>query len=222
VAIDGDRVYIGEAGQIEIFDRQGQKEDTWLDGERMGLVTAIACLPDGLLVADTQQRCIHHYDRSRSWRNDIGEQHRKGGFHIPNGILDFALDAEGIVHVANPGMHRVERYRADGEYLDHFGRFHNRDPAGFPGCCNPTNIALDPQGRIYVTEKAGPRVKVYERSGELLAVIAEDSSFDAGCKNMDLAVSANGQVFVADTVRFEIQIFTAVESPALVGAEVGS
>ena len=47
------------------------------------------------------------------------------------------IDGEGILHVANPGMHRVERYKADGELLGHFGRFDGRDPAGLSGLLQP-------------------------------------------------------------------------------------
>ena len=123
------------------------------------------------------------------------------------------MDGEGVLHVANPGMHRVERYTADGTLLGHFGRFDGRDPAGFGGCCNPTNLTLDAQRRVIVSEKAGPRVKVYDPAGELLAVVA-DAVFDAGCRNMDLAVDARGRIYVADTVRLEICVFSPAAEAA--------
>ena len=53
------------------------------------------------------------------------------------------------------------RYTPDGTLLGHIGRFDGVDPAGFGGCCNPTNISVA-HGRVFVTEKADPRVKVYE------------------------------------------------------------
>jgi sugar lactone lactonase YvrE len=106
-------------------------------------------------------------------------------------------------------MHRVERYTADGTLLGHFGRFDGRDPAGFPGCCNPTNVAVDAKGRVIVSEKAGPRVKVYGPAGDLLAVVA-DTGFDPGAKNMDLAVDSKGRIYVADTAGLEICVFAPV------------
>jgi len=121
--------------------------------------------------------------------------------------LDFAVDAHGIIHVANPGKHRVERYTPGGELLGHIGSFHGTDPAGFGGCCNPTNVAVSE--RLYVTEKAGPRAKVYDFSGELQAVIAADV-FDPNCKNMSMAVDHRGRVYVADTVKLAIFVFEPV------------
>jgi sugar lactone lactonase YvrE len=207
VAVDADgRVWVGERGQVEIHDGRGALADTWRGGGRLGLVTAIGFGRGDVFLADATARWIHRYDRNGGFLNDIGDQQRKGGFHIPNGVVDFAVDGAGTVHVANPGMHRVERYSADGTLLGHFGRFDGRDPAGFPGCCNPTNLALDGKGHVIVSEKAGPRVKIYSPDGQLVTVVADDV-FDPGAKNMDLAVDSRGRVYVVDTVRLEICVF---------------
>jgi sugar lactone lactonase YvrE len=110
-----------------------------------------------------------------------------------------------MIHAANPGKHRIERYTPDDRLLGHIGRFDGIDPAGFGGCCNPTNVAVA-GGRIYVTEKADPRAKVYSLDGGLTAVIAS-TVFDPNCKNMDIAVDGRGRVYVTDTVRREILVF---------------
>lgn len=214
VAVDGDgRIWIGGRQNVEIHNSSGHLIDTWRDADRLGRVTAIGFGGGDVFLADATARCIRHYDGKGRFLNDIGDRHRKGGFDIPNGALDFAVDREGVLHVANPGMHRVERYSADGTLLGHFGRFDGRDPAGFPGCCNPTNVAVDTKGRVIVSEKAGPRVKVYGPAGELLAVVA-DTGFDAGAKNMDIAVDSKGHIYVADTVRLEICVFAPVTEDA--------
>lgn len=219
VAVAGEEVWVGEAGQVEVFSTEGRLRDTWRDGERLGLVTAIGFAGGDVLLADAVARCIRRFDRGGRFANNIGDKSRKGGFHIPNGVVDFAVDAEGVVHVANPGMHRVESYSPEGEFLGRFGHFDGIDPAGFPGCCNPTNVALGPGspqgdrcGRIFVTEKAGPRAKVYDPEGVFLEVIAAEEAFDATCKNMDLVVDKNGRVYVADTVRLQILVFEKGES----------
>lgn len=223
LTIDGEgRVWVGEPGRIEIFSRDGRVEDTWSDEERFRLVTALAVTAGEVFVADAGSRWIHRFDHARRLRNHIGDRHRKGGFHIPNGVLDFARDEDGTLVVANPGMHRVERYEADGTSRGFFGRFGQHDPEAFPGCCNPTNLTLGPGGEIVVSEKAGPRVKVYDRDGELLAVAADGAQFDQACKNMDLAVDRQGAIGVADTVGLSLAIFERQPVPddvAAAGAE---
>jgi sugar lactone lactonase YvrE len=218
VAVDPQgKVWAGQAGQIEIFDAAGVLVDTWHDDQRLGLVTALGFTAGGVLAADAVARCIRHYDRAGNFRNNIGDRHRKGGFHIPNGVVDFAVDRQGVVHVANPGMHRVERYTADGELVGRFGRFDGVDPEGFGGCCNPTNVAVANDGRVMVTEKAGPRAKVYDPEGHLLAVVAAGEAFDPAAKNMDLGVDDRGRIFVADTIRRRICVFEPVDSEEVEG-----
>ena len=207
VAVDRQgRVWVGQFQQVEIYHSQDEPV-IWHDSPRLGLVTAIAFGDTDVFLADANGRCIHRYNLQGRFLNDIGDKHRKGGFHIPNGVVDFAIDDQGILHVANPGMHRVERYQADGELLGHFGHFDGRDPQGFPGCCNPTNVTVDSAGRVIVTEKAGPRVKIYGARGALLTVVADDG-FDPGAKNMDVAVDSKGCIYVVDTEMLEIRAFT--------------
>lgn len=208
VAVDGQgRVWVGEAGRIEIFSSDGRLEDTWRDNELLRLVTALVVTPEEVFVADAGSRWIHRFDHERRLENHIGDNHRKGGFHIPNGILDFARDEDGTLVVANPGMHRVERYEPDGTPRGHFGRFGQQNAADFPGCCNPTNLALGPKGEIVVSEKAGPRVKIYDRDGALAEVLAGTTEFDPACKNMDLAVDREGSIAVVDTVALAVALF---------------
>jgi hypothetical protein len=208
VALAGDgSVYVGELRQIEIFDGNGQLIRTWRDEQFLGRVTSIGFALESVLAGDAADRAIRRFDRRGKFLNNIGKDNPVNGFLIPNGVVDFGVDAHGIIYAANPGKHRVERYAPAGELLGHFGRFDQRDPAGFPGCCNPTNIAVG--DAIYVTEKAGPRVKAYDFNGTLLAVIATDV-FDANCKNMDVAADARGRVYVVDTVKSAIFVFEPV------------
>ena len=215
IARDG-RVFVGESRQIEIFDAGGRLLDTWRDPERLGRVSAIGFCGSDVLAGDSHGRAIRRYDAGGRFLNDIGRNNRTQGFVVPNGVVDFGVDAAGIIHATNPGKHRVERYTPEGGLLGHLGRFGGVDPAGFSGCCNPTNVCVregsaegpgdDSALRIFTTEKAGPRVKVYDSAGTLLAVIA-DTGFDPNCKNMDVAVDSRGLVHVVDTVRLEIRVF---------------
>lgn len=207
VAVSGDgRVFSGQPGQVEIFDGAGRLQATWRDEQRLGLVTAIGFSTGNVFLADARDRCIRRYDASGKYLNDIGNDNRMKGFLIPNGVVAFGVDAKGVIHSANPGKHRVERYSAEGALLGHFGRFDGRDPAGFTGCCNPTNVTVTGGSMVWVTEKAGPRAKVYDAEGALLAVIASDV-FDPNCKNMSIAAGSRGRVYVADTVKLQIFVF---------------
>jgi len=204
-------VYAGELGQIEIFDAAGKLRDTWRDEKLLRRVTSIGFAKDSVLAGDSADRAIRRFDRHGKFLNNIGKDNPLGGLLIPNGVVDFAVDSEGTIHAANPGKHRVEQYAPGGQLLGHIGRFDGVDPAGFTGCCNPTNLAI--RDAIYTTEKASPRVKAYDFSGKLLAVIATDL-FDPNCKNMSIAVdeAARGRVYVVDTVKQAILVFERVSA----------
>jgi len=206
VATDEREVFVGEEGQIEVFDVSGELQRTWRNAELLGRVTAIDFLEDQIIVADALARCLRRFKSDGSFLNSIGHENRMRGFNIPNGSLDFAVDSEGIIHACNPGKHRVERYTREGELLGHIGRFDGRDPEGFPGCCNPTNVTVTEEGKVYVTEKAGPRAKVLDFEGNLISVIAT-GAFDPNCKNMDVAVDSRGRVYVVDTIRLQVHVF---------------
>ena len=205
VAADGS-VWVGQTGQIEIFNGAGKLLRTWKDGAHMGRVTSIGFLTDGALVGDAAQRCIHRFDAAGKFRNTIGKDNPLGGLHIPNGVVDFGVDPKGVIHVANPGKHRVERYSLEGALLGHMGKFTGPDPAGFSGCCNPTNVAVAGPNLLCVTEKAGPRAKIYDYAGKLIAMF-ESAGFDPGAKNMDVAVDAHGKVYISDPVKLAIFVF---------------
>ncbi len=208
VAIDG-TVYAGQLGQIEVFTGTGKLLRTWRNQPLAGRVTAIGFTGDSVLAGDTKARAIHRFDRNGTFLNTIGKDNPVNGLLIPNGVVDFSVDGGGTIYAANPGKHRVERYAAGGQLLGRMGSFDGNDPAGFTGCCNPTNVAVG--AALFTTEKAGPRVKAYDFEGRLLTVIATDI-FDANCKNMDIAADREGRVYVSDTVKLTISIFEPVNA----------
>ena len=209
VAVDeGGTVWVGQADQVEQFDKKGRRKGAWKDPKRLNLVTSIGFYKEYVLVGDVNDRGIRRYDRQGKWLNDIGKDNNTKGFMLPNGHLDFVVDGEGIIYAINSARHRVEKFTMDGKRVGRFGRFGNRRSEDFTGCCNPTNIALSGDGRILLTTKAPPGIKVFNTKGEFLGLI-EWNGFDPNCKNMDVAADGEGRVFVVDTVKSDIQVFIA-------------
>src|ERR1035437_7296387 len=112
VASDG-AIYAGEPGQIEIFDGAGKLLHTWRDERLLGRVTDIGVTKDSVLAGDAADRAIRRFDRGGKFLNNIGKDNPVNGLLIPNGVVDFAVDAQGIIYAANPGKHRVEQYALD-------------------------------------------------------------------------------------------------------------
>ena len=170
-------------------------------------MTAIGFVNENVIFADVKDRCLRLYHVSGKYLRNIGKDNRMQGFLIPNAHLDFAVDRDGVLHVCNPGKHRIERYSVGDKLLSRWGRFGGgSDPEGFTGCCNPTNIALMEDSRAVVTTKAEPEVKLYSKEGKLLERFG-DGAFDPNCKNMDVAVDADERIYVIDTAKRAILVF---------------
>jgi hypothetical protein len=179
----------------------------------LGRVTSLAVTDKYVLVGDVRGRCIRRYRLDGTYELDIGADNRMRGFAIRSGHLDFVLDGRGVIHASNQALHRIEQFSLEGKRLGRFGRFDGRDPVGFTGCCNPTNLGLTPAGDIVTVEKAPPRVKVYDVEGHLRAVMGE-GDFELACKNSDVAVDPRGRIYVADTVVHQIVVYEPVAGAA--------
>ena len=142
VAADGS-VYAGELRQIEIFDGDGKLHPTpGATRNLLGRVTEIGFIGDTVLAGDAADRAIRRFDRQGRFLNNIGKDNPRQRPAHPERRGVLRRGCAGHVHAANPGKHRVERYTPEGELLGHIGRFDGVDPAGFTGCCNPTNVAV--------------------------------------------------------------------------------
>jgi hypothetical protein len=210
VGPDG-RVYVGGAGRVDVFDGGGQRVGGFAFGEAGAppAVSAVAVHGGDILVADASARIIRRFDATGRQRNLIGDQGKTKTFMLPNGKLDVAVDAAGVVRATDSGRHQVTAWALDGAPAGRFGKFGMRDPADFVGCCNPINLATTPDGKIVTAEKVAARVKVFEPDGRMLAVISAEH-FDPMCTQIHLAVDSRGRILAADPVRRRIQVFSPV------------
>ena len=170
------------------------------------MVTSIAVAPNAIYVADFTSKRIAFFDRAG---HPTGFLAGAGRFDVPSPYFPVSISADGQVWVANPGEHRVEGYR-NGALTAKWGS------AGaaiekFCGCCNPGYLApcpLPTGGQGWLTsEKGTPRVKVYDRTGRLIGVVAGPEQFEPGSRGLAVAAAATGRVFVLDPRRAAVRVF---------------
>ena len=215
MAIGGDqRVYLGVAGQVEIYSAGGIRKGGFTAGEsgKSGNITAIKISGSEILVADASARCIRRYTETGKVIGEIGTQNKTRGFMLPNRSLDMDVDGKGTVRATDSGRHRVSSWVLDGTPAGYFGKFGLRNPEDFVGCCNPVNIAVAPDGKIITAEKVIARVKVFDAGGKLLALIGPEH-FDPQCIHLHLAVDSKGRIVVADPIRLAVKVFSIKTQP---------
>ena len=212
--VDGKgEVYAACGGRVRRFHPRGRELSAWgrggCDGDEFGYVSGIAVSEGKVFVADAGARMVYRFDADGTYLGRIGAKEDDPdelGFIVPSPYFDVVVRG-GVLFVTNPGRLRVEMYDYDGKRLAHWGRGGRKDDE-FPGCCNPTNIALFGDGRSAVSQKGKPVVKVFGATGKLLAVFGK-GAFDRECKGIDLAVDSSGRIYAVDPAASRVRVFEA-------------
>lgn len=225
LAVDKDgTVFAACIDHVEVYGPDGSRRAAWESAGEKAIFRSVAVSENAVLVADAGNRAVLRYDKSGKLAGRIGRPDRTKnieGFVLPSAHLDVVVGSDGLLRVSDPGRLRVEVYTLEGDPMQTWGRGSLRID-GFSGCCNPTDIALLPDGRVVTSEKGVPRVKVYTAAGQFQCVVAGPDSFPAGrcdeadCRTgyaMDVAADSRGRVLVLDPAVKQVRIFVPTEEP---------
>lgn len=219
VADDG-TVYVALTTRILTFGRDGKALGAWgVEGTgpgELGHVTSISVSGAHVLVADWKKLCIQRFTSTGRFVNLIGKRDdakKLVGLLAPSAHLDFDVDTAGNVVVGNCGRLRVETYAMDGTLVSAWGK-PGFAAERFAPCCNPSNLALMHDGNVVTAEKGLPRVKVYDRTGKLLAYIPREGNFSKEVKDMDLAVDSKNRIHVVEPIKGVVMVFRLTKAAA--------
>jgi hypothetical protein len=227
VALSSDgQIYVGLRNRVEVFDAMGQRLASWEPLDDRAFLSSIVVSKDDVFVADAGNAVVLRYDTTGKPINRIGEKDPARdipGFLVPSPYFDLALAPDGLLRVVSPGRTRVEAYTFDGD-LEFFWGENSIRIQGFCGCCNPVNIAMLPDGSYVTAEKGLIRVKIYDADGTFKGVVAGpdqlvkggasrvfENAEDAEASGFDVAVGADGRVFVLDTIENTVRVFVKNE-----------
>ena len=200
-------VYAGFTNRIDILPREGEQSSIEVPSDKAYL-TSLAVDARYVYAADAGSRKIWRFSLDGGEPFEIGHEDGAGarGFYVPSPFFDIALVGDGSLWAVNPGYHALEHYGADGTYLSGWEKS-SMTIEGFSGCCNPSHIALLPDGAFVTAEKGLPRVKIHESDGTLRCVVAAPDQFDEEVTGLDLAVDSRGCILVLDADRKQVRIF---------------
>jgi len=226
VADDGN-FYIGMKDHVEVLDGRSNRLAAWQNLGDDAVLTSIAVSKNNVFVADAGNRIVHRFDTTGKLINRIGAKDADRnipGFIIPSPHFDLAVARDGLLRVVNPGRHRIEAYTFDGDLEFSWGRFSNTDVKGFCGCCNPVNFAILQDETFVTCEKGLIRVKIYDPEGAFVGVVAGpeqlveegasricETTAECQSSSFDVAVDTNGRIFVLDTIKNIVRIFTRIK-----------
>jgi streptogramin lyase len=171
--------------------------------------TGVALAPNGdIFVSDGYGNCkVHRFSATGELLKSWGAPGSgPGEFRTPHGLT---VDAAGTVIVADRENDRLQFFDADGELLQEWN-----------GLQRPSNAAIGPDGRLYVSEMSwrvgdeSPlhgvstqddpcRVSVFDPDGRLVARWGGDDIAAPGnfIAPHDIAVDSHGDVYVAEVTQ---------------------
>jgi hypothetical protein len=202
-------VYLGMADHIQIYDKKGVQKTRWPSQGDKSLFTSVKVTSQNVYVADAGNLIVWQYDKQGKLNRRIGEKNDSKdipGFIIPSPFFDLAVDPDGFLWVANPGRLSMENYTPEGDLRSSWG-IAGMTMEEFCGCCNPSHLSILDDGSFVTSEKGIARVKVSNRLGNLVSVVAGPDHFTEGTVGLDLAVDSNNRIYVLDPNRKMVRIF---------------
>jgi len=196
IAWPDERLIVGFADHIAIHRVGGDDVQEWETLGEQAYLTGLAADGERVFAADYGQKTVWIFDADGRLVGRFGRGSGPDSFVMPSPFFDVAIHRESV-WATNPGRRRVEEYSRTGQRLAFWG-VSSMDVAGFCGCCNPTHIAVMPNGRFVTSEKGLPRVKLYGPNGNFLGVAAGSDRFKDGTEGLDLTVDTEGRILVLD------------------------
>src|SRR5947209_10229375 len=204
------RLYVADSKVHAVFIFNTETKDLELIKNgvhaRFGLITGLALDDsDRLFLADSEMRRVLVFDPQHHVEGSISE-----GLVSPGGM---AIDNENrFLYVADPALDQVLVYDADKfNLIRKIGTAGKKHTLTEPGQFSvPTNVAVDADANLYVTDMYNNRVEVFDADGNFIRQWGKAGDRPGTfTRPKGIAIDADGHVWVADAVQDILQCYTA-------------
>lgn len=211
MAVDSrNRLYVADSKvhAIFVFDTETKDLELIKNGvhARFGLITGLAIDDsDRLFVSDTEMRRVLVFDPKHNLEGSISE-----GMAGPGGL---AIDNENrFLYVADAELDQVLVYDADPPHklLRKMGTPGKAHTLTTPGdFSKPTNVAVDKDGTLYVSDTFNDRVEIFDADGKFIRTFGKAGDGPGYfARPKGIAIDGDGHIWVADAVQERVQVFT--------------
>lgn len=188
-------VYVCRDGYIQKFNSESGNAVGTIKDPQNEYIDTLALLPDGSLVATTSSSDDLLFISAAGKVTKRIEKIVSGQTESAQTNLDIAVDGLGNLYILSQRENAVFRFSPEGKFVDRFG---NNDPFATPSSEGDFRgtvgaIAVDSQGRIYVTDFDG--IKVFSNDGKYLDLIPEPTGSGF---IYDMAFNTKDELFTTD------------------------
>lgn len=222
IAISGNEVFASDArnGRIQVFDLNGKFLRSFgKPGEgpgELGRPMNLTVRNNSLYVADYFNDLIQVFTLEGKPERIIGRAGSgPGAFNSPGGI---AVNGNGAIFVADFYNHRVQKLSGNGKFIRQWSASAERKPLSDSSGVSfsyPTDVAIAPNGKLYVADGYNDRVQVFNTDGTFShkwgGPFAANihGPFNGWFATLTgISLGPKGNVFVADFYNDRIQKFT--------------
>jgi DNA-binding beta-propeller fold protein YncE len=210
LAVDSkNNLYVADSkvGAIFIFNTETKDVELIKNGAhaRFAMITGLTIDDsDRMFVSDSVLRHVIVFDPKHRAEAMITE-----GMSSPAGL---AVDNENrFLYVADTDLDQVLVYDADNfrllRKIGTAGKAHRLTEAG--QFSRPTNVAVDSDGNLYVTDTFNNRVEIFDAEGNFMSTFGKAGDGPGYfARPKGIAIDQDGHVWVADTVQDRVQVFT--------------
>jgi DNA-binding beta-propeller fold protein YncE len=191
-------IFNPETGQVELI-KNGQHA-------RFKLITGLALDDaDNLFVSDSALKHVVVFDKQHKAQASISQ-----GMKTPAGL---AVDNENrFLYVADSELDQILVYDADPPYKLQrtIGKPSGKHDLTTQGdFARPTNVAVDKDGNVYVTDTFNDRVEIFDADGNFIRTFGKAGDGPGYfARPKGIAIDADGHIWVADAVQDRVQVFT--------------
>lgn len=224
IAIYGNSLYVADRDnqRVQIYNitnplsityiaTLGSLDNSGSSNDKFDNPSGVAADASYIYVADTVNDRIQIFNNSApfAWVATIGSYGvGDDGF---SWVEDVAVDSSGNIYVADSANQRIQKFTNSWTYSLTYGT------TGVPYLTDqlhynaPTDIALDSNQNIYISEGKGRRVVKIQRDGAPIWQVGEPGIFktdnDHFGSPQGIAIDSTGRVFVSDAENHRIQVF---------------
>jgi DNA-binding beta-propeller fold protein YncE len=197
-----------KVGAVFVFNPESHDTDFIKHGvdAKFGRIFGLAIDDsDRLFVSDGEYNHVLVFNPKHKLEGQFGE----GVMNDPAGL---AIDEENrFLYVANTGSDQVLVYDADTfKLLRKIGTAGKNHTLTTPGdFSSPTNVAVDKDGNLFVTDTMNDRVEEFDADGVYIRAFGKNGDGPGDfARPKGIAVDCDGHVWVADAMLNRLQVFT--------------